>query len=418
MKWTHKILPLKSLKPQSKNPRVLTKDQKKQIEKSLHRFGVADPLIVNSDGTLIGGHQRYHILSEQGVESVDCMVASKQLTQKQVDELTIRLNKNTGAFDYDILANEYELDELLDIGFTDEDFEIHLPPDPLDDDEESEPPKDPKTKPGDLITLGDHRLLCGDSTNPDHVEKLLNGHTPILMVTDPPYGVEYDASWREKEVKSYGKKRAKGKVTNDDRIDWSQALKLFPGNIAYVWHSAFHAAEVQNNLDEIGFQIISQIIWVKQKFVISRGDYHWKHENCWYAVKKGCKHNWQGSRKQTTVWEIASLNAFGKNQEDERTPHSTQKPLECMRIPIKNNSQKGQRVYDPFCGSGTTLLACEQLERKCLAMEIDPAYCDIIIGRWQREQIQRGKNPEYIVNGKLKKEEIYEKKYGLKPVVH
>ena len=176
----------------------------------------------------------------------------------------------------------------------------------------------------------------------------------------------------------------RGQFQNDDKINWALAWSLFPGAIAYVWHASKYCSEVQKSLEEAELEIINQIIWVKQHFALSRGDYHWQHEPCWYAVKKGHAHNWQGARDQATTWEISNLNAFGKQRGDdeERTAHSTQKPIDCMARPIKNNTCKGEGVYDPFLGSGTTLIAAEQLGRTCYGIELSPAYCDIIINRW------------------------------------
>jgi DNA modification methylase len=228
--------------------------------------------------------------------------------------------------------------------------------------------------PGDLFEIGPHRLLCGDSTNVEDVKKLLNGNCPILMVTDPPYGVNYDANWRNYVLTPSN--RAIAKVNNDDKVDWTEAFKLFPGNIMYVWHSALHTIEVGHNIEKSGFELITQIIWNKNNIVISRGDYHWKHEPCWYAVRKGKNHNWQGSRQEYTVWDIDKPNKS-------ETGHSTQKPIECMSRPIRNNSKEGESVYDPFLGSGTTMVAAHQLNRICYGMEISPQYCQIIINRMQ-----------------------------------
>ncbi len=149
------------------------------------------------------------------------------------------------------------------------------------------------------------------------------------------------------------------------------------------------------------FEIKSLIIWVKQNFAISRGNYHWKHEPCWYAVKKGHKHNWQGSRKESTVWEISNLGAFGKSNEegDERTDHSTQKPIECMGKPIRNNTCIGEGVYDPFVGSGTTLIAADQLNRRAFCMEIDPSYCDIAVDRWVKQRLKKNQSAAVYLNG-------------------
>src|SRR5271155_537378 len=273
----------------------------------------------------------------------------------------------------------------------------------LEDDEDIfEPCKDEDaiTQPGDLFVLGNHRLICGDSTMPDVVEKVTGEYDPILMVTDPTYGVNYDPTWRKTA-------KACGKVHNDDKSDWAATYSLFNGSIAYVWCESLHLAEISKNLEDCGFERKSLIIWVKQHFAFSRGDYHWKHEACWYVVKKGHKHNWKGDRKQTTIWEIANLSAFGKNkEEDERTSHSTQKPIECMARPIQNHTDKGDWVYDPFLGSGTTLIAAERLERKCIGIELSPAYCDVIVKRWINHRQKQGRNSFFTKNGTEFKEFI------------
>lgn len=210
---------------------------------------------------------------------------------------------------------------------------------------------------------------------------MLAGAQPHLMVTDPPYGVSYDAEWRNKAAAAghIGQKKstqAVGKVSNDDQADWSEAWVLFPGDVAYVWHASVKAAVVQQSLEASGFVIRNQLIWAKNNIAIGRGHYHHKHEPCWYAVKKGGTGHWQGSRKEATVWEI------DKPMKSE-TGHSTQKPVECMRRPILNNSAEGDVVYDPFLGSGTTLIAAHAEGRTCYGLELNPAYVDVIVKRWQ-----------------------------------
>ena len=237
------------------------------------------------------------------------------------------------------------------------------------------PRSDPVSRPGDLWLLGPHRLLCGDSTVATDVERVLGGVTPLLMVSDPPYGVEYDPSWRNQA--GAARTRRTGKVLNDDRADWREAWALFPGDVAYVWHGALHAATVAESLEAAGFAIRSQIIWAKERLVLSRGDYHWMHEPMWYAVKKSGKGHWAGDRKQTTLWQISS------RDQDAETVHGTQKPVECMRRPILNNSSPGQAVYEPFMGSGTTLIAAETTGRVCHGIELNPAYVDVAVERWQ-----------------------------------
>jgi DNA modification methylase len=193
------------------------------------------------------------------------------------------------------------------------------------------------------------------------------------MVTDPPYGVNYDPEWRHRA--GVNSSARTGKVANDERADWAEAWALFPGHIAYVWHGALHSCTVAASLERQGFTIRAQIIWAKERLVIGRGDYHWQHEPCWYAVR--AKGNWTGDRKQTTLWNISS------KDQDVETVHGTQKPVECMRRPIVNNSSPGEAVYEPFLGSGTTLIAAETVGRICFAVELSPAYVDVAVRRWQ-----------------------------------
>ena len=199
---------------------------------------------------------------------------------------------------------------------------------------------------------------------------------PGLIVTDPPYGVSYDSVWRNDVGAS--QTRRTGTVMNDDRADWREAWALFKGDVAYVWHGGLHAGTVADSLVAAGFEIRSQIVWTKERLVLSRGHYHWQHEPCWYAVRSGSSASWAGDRKQTTVWPIAS------RDQDAQTVHGTQKPVECMRRPMLNNSNVGQMVYEPFMGSGTTLIAAETCGRICSGVEVDPAYVDVAVLRWQR----------------------------------
>jgi DNA modification methylase len=233
-------------------------------------------------------------------------------------------------------------------------------------------------EPGQLWQLGEHHLLVGDSTKAEDVARLLDGAKPVLMVTDPPYGIAYDADWRNHALRAGGGAiggRAIGKVVNDDRADWEAAWQLFSGDVAYVWHAGLRAAEVQGSLERSGFILRAQIVWAKSTLVISRGHYHGQHEPCFYAVRKGKTGRWAGDHSQTTLWEI------DKPLRSE-TGHSTQKPLECMARPMRNHD--AAEVYDPFCGSGTSIIAAEQLGRRCYAMEIDPGYCAVILDRFHR----------------------------------
>ncbi len=221
-----------------------------------------------------------------------------------------------------------------------------------------------------------HRLMCGDSTDQNSVKRLLGRANPFIMVTDPPYGVEYDPEWRERELEHSKRPRRTGTVTNDDEANWTDAYRLFPGVVAYVWHAGRFSGELVSHLAEAKFAIRSQIIWLKPRFAISRGHYHWQHEPCWYAVRQGSA-KWCGDRSQSTIWDITNR----LTEEEIKTDHGTQKPLECMARPIRNHGEKDDHVYDPFLGSGTTMLAAEQLERQCYGMELSPGYCAVILQR-------------------------------------
>ena len=234
---------------------------------------------------------------------------------------------------------------------------------------------------GDRLVLGRHRLVCGDATSAGDARRLLDGATPVLMATDPPYGVSYDPAWRHRVHPT--QRTAVGRVLNDDRAAWAEAWRLFPGRVAYVWHAALKAAVVASDLATAGFTIRSQIIWSKTHFALSRGDYHWGHEPAWYAVR-GTGH-WRGDRRQTTVWEVPNLNPFGGTgaADNAVTGHSTQKPVRLFEIPIMNHTGAGDAVYDPFCGSGTAIIAAEKLGRACYAMEIDPTHVQATVTRWE-----------------------------------
>lgn len=401
--WHTETRKLKELKPFQNNPRTMTKDQAQQLATSFGKFGYVEIIAINKDNTILAGHMRVQTMKDKGWDTCEVRVPSRMLTEDECKEYLIRSNKNVGEWDYDLLANEWNLSDLVDWGFTAEELNLDVteiePTEP--DNEILEPPKNPKTKLEDVYELGDHRIICGDSTRNDVVNLLIGKEHPILMVTDPPYGVNYDPKWRKDIKGKFGVAcRATGKVQNDEQVNWALAWHLFPGSIAYVWHADRFASEVQKSLEDAEFEIIAQIIWAKQHFALSRGDYHWQHEPCWYAVKKGHNHNWQGARDQSTVWEIANLNAFGANKDDERTAHSTQKPLQAMSRPISNNTAKGEAVYDPFLGSGTTLIAAEMLERICYGIELDPAYCDIIVDRWIKYRNKLSKDVIVKLNGR------------------
>lgn len=382
--------------PYDTNPRICSEKAVTKVAESLRAFGWRQPIVVDVDGVIIAGHTRHKAAKLLGLKTVPVHVAA-DMSEDEARAYRIadnRVAEETG-WDKDLLALEIA-------GLADADFDLvslGLEADELArfqsinlssritdatveqaDAEACEPPTVPVSVAGDVWQMGEHRLMCGDSTSAEAVAKLLDGAVPHLMVTDPPYGVEYDADWRNKRLQADGSPiggRAVGKVLNDDRADWADAYRLFPGDVAYTWHPAgATSVEFYRTLEAAGFEVRMQIIWSKSHFPIGCGDYHVKHEPCWYAVRKGKTSHWNGSRKEHTVWDIA------KPQKSE-TGHSTQKPIECMKRPIENNSVIGDAVYEPFSGSGTTIIAAEMTKRRCYAMELNPAYVDVAVRRWQ-----------------------------------
>ncbi len=290
--------PLDRLRPYARNAKTHGPDQVAKIAASMAEFGWTVPVLVSSDGEVIAGHGRILAATQLGLSDAPVIVLD-HLSEAQRRAYRIADNKLTelGEWNDGFLSEELkglaedEFDLSL-IGFGEAELSALLDGIEEDDsaaregeDEIPEAPEDPVTRPGDLWILGNHRLLCGDATVATDVERLLGTVKPLLMVTDPPYGVDYDPAWRNKAGAAATKRT--GKVLNDDRADWREAWALFPGDVAYVWHGALHAAVVAESLEAAGFNVRSQIIWAKDRLVLSRGDYHWQHEPCWYAVKKG-----------------------------------------------------------------------------------------------------------------------------------
>ena len=381
--------PIARLRPYARTAKMHGQDQVAKIAASMARFGWTMPCMVADDGELIAGHGRVLAATMLGLTEVP-VIRLSHLDEAERRAYRIADNKLTelGEWNEAILRDEIavlladDFDATL-LGFSDDDLDALLrDPEALGvegpvegEDDVPDLPVAPVSVPGDLWQLGAHRLICGDSTAADVVGQLLGDIRPLLMVTDPPYGVQYDPSWRNQAGAARTKRT--GKVLNDDRADWREAWALFPGDVAYVWHGALHASTVAESLVAAGFAIRSQIIWAKDRLVLSRGDYHWQHEPCWYAVRAKGKGHWAGDRKQTTLWQIAN------RDQDADTVHGTQKPVECMRRPILNNSSPGQAVYEPFMGSGTTLIAAETTGRVCFGVELNPAYVDVAVERWQ-----------------------------------
>jgi DNA modification methylase len=375
--------PVDRLIPYARNARTHSDEQVAQIAGSIREFGFTNPILVDGENGIIAGHGRLLAARKLGIIEVPVIeLADMSEAQKRAYVIADnRLALNAG-WDTEMLS--LELGDLASLG-----FDLSLTgfgDDELagllnsgnsgltDPDDIPEVPAEPVSRLGDVWLVGRHRLVCGDSTNADDVAHALNGVTPHLMVTDPPYGVNYDPKWRTILAENPGG-IAMGTVLNDDRADWREAWSHFAGDVVYVWHGGLHAGTVANSLEASGFAIRSQIIWDKCRLVIGRGDYHWSHEPAYYAVRKGKTGHWEGGRSQTTVWQIPHR----KNE----SGHSTEKPVECMKRPMENNSSPGQAVYEPFSGSGTTIIAAEMTGRSCHAIELNPAYVDVAVRRWQ-----------------------------------
>ena len=385
---TPEIRQLADLKPSPRNARTHSEAQIQLIANSMREFGFVTSILIDEANTIIAGHGRALGAKVLGWEEGPVIVA-RGWSEAQKRAYLIADNRiaEKAGWNAELLSLEFgELEALafdLDVlGFSELERRVITARGTVgltDPDEVLPPPIEPVTRLGDLWVLGDHRVLCGDATSLADVTRLLEGRSPHLMVADSPYGVEYNATWRNSVVdKQTGKRkttRATGLVTNDHRADWREAWALFPGDVAYVWHASLHSTEVLASLEAVGFEHRSQIIWDKKRLLISRGNYHWRHEPAWYVVRKGKTAHWQGARDQETVWPIEHRKS--------ETGHSTQKPIECMRRPVVNNSAPGDLVYDPFLGSGTTLIACEMEARKCLGLEIEPKYVDVIVQRWE-----------------------------------
>jgi DNA modification methylase len=412
-------IPTNKLIPYARNAKKHDAAQVAKLAGSIREFGFNNPVLIDKDNGIIAGHGRVMAAQSLSLETVPC-IRLGHLTDTQRRAYILadnRLAEIGGGWDEEML--KLELSELgslgldiSEIGFSAEDFAN------LNIEAEEKPPVDAEPKIdlaeelcakwgieiGQLWELGDHRIICGDSTDKKTVQTLLNGDKPYLMVTDPPYGVEYDANWREEAGKGAG---AIGKVLNDDRADWQPAWDLFPGAVAYIWHAGSFSPTVADSLIASDFVLRNLIIWAKGSLLISRGNYHHQHEPCWYAVRKGQNAKFTEDRTQTTLFKNIQdvtrpdeLVFIAKDQAKRvyairgdkstlweipkptksETGHSTQKPVECMARPIRNHDS--EFVYEPFSGSGTTIIACEQLGRKCRAIELNPGYVAVAIQRW------------------------------------
>ena len=392
------------LNPAEYNPRKRLQpgdEEYERLKTSIETFGYVDPIIINADGTVIGGHQRLFVLRDLGYSEAD--VAVVDLSKADEKALNIALNKISGEWDEEKLAEIFaELDadgyDLSLTGFGEDEYSniVSALTDSLqaellgDPDEVPEPPKEPVTNLGDIWQIGRHRLMCGDSTNTENVGKLLGGEKADILLTDPPYNVAYE-----------GKTADALTIQNDsmEDTDFREFLRdafaaanthMKPGAVFYIWHADSEGYNFRGACHDVGWRVRQCLIWEKNTMVMGRQDYQWRHEPCLYGWKDGAAHLWTSDRKQTTV-----LN-FDKPQRNGE--HPTMKPVPLFAYQIENNTKTGDTVLDLFGGSGTTIVACEQLGRYGRLMELDPKYCDVIVKRYASVT---GKNDITLVrNGK------------------
>lgn len=378
-----KVLPISVLKPAEYNPRKKLKPgdrEYKKIKDSIEEFGFADPLVVNADMTIIGGHQRLNVAIDLGYIEVPCAVVDVDKTREKA--LNIALNKITGEWDEQLLADlltdlkdaDYDLDYTgfdapeVDALFSNI-YDKKVKEDDFDVDKELKQPCFSQS--GDLWLLGRHRVICGDSTGEEVYTRLMDGEKANLVLTDPPYNVDVEET--------------AGKIMNDNMEDSEfhkfllSAYRCMHSNLAddgsiYVWHADTEGINFRTAFKEAGFYLSGCCIWVKNALVLGRSPYQWRHEPCLFGWKQKGKHQWYGDRKQTTVWEYDKPRAS--------KDHPTMKPVNLMSYPIKNSTMTNGIVLDPFLGSGSTLIACCETDRVCRGIELDPKFVDCIVKRY------------------------------------
>lgn len=368
---------LKDLKPYENNPRK-NDDAVKYVAESIKEFGFKVPIVIDKDNVIVAGHTRYKAAKKLGMTEIPCIIAD-DLTDEQIKAFRLVDNKvaEKAEWDFDLLNTE--LDDIIDLDMELFGFEDALQDDAeeaVEDEFEVELPPEPKSKLGDIYQLGNNRLMCGDSTVLEDIEKLMGGEQADMLLTDPPYNVNYE-----------GKTKDKLKIKNDkmDNDNFRQFLTdafsnadmvMKPGAVFYIWHADSEGYNFRGACFDAGWTVRQCLIWNKNSMVMGRQDYQWKHEPCLYGWKEGAGHLWASDRKQTTV-----IN-FDKPTRNDM--HPTMKPIPLFDYQIKNNTKGGDVVLDLFGGSGTTIMACEQNGRRGYSMEYDPRYVDVIVDRWEK----------------------------------
>lgn len=400
MQLNVKYRKVEDLIPYVNNSRKHSDEQVAQISASIKEFGWTNPILIDGTNSIIAGHGRLMAARKLKMEEVPT-IELDHLTDTQRKALVIADNKLALNADWDNTLLTIELDELLKDGFTldilgfnQDELAALLEPEQIegltDEDAVPEVPEEPKTKLGDIYQLGNHRLMCGDSTSIDAVEKLMDGSFADLLHTDPPYNVDYDNSSRPNPGKSLGKIK-NDTMSSDDFYKFIYEMGacaysvLKDGSSAYIWHADRETINFKKGMIDAGFDFAQTIIW-KKPMLLSRTRYQWAHEPCLFMVK-GSPY-FTDDRTKTTVWDFGGY-------DKSKNVHPTQKPIFIPEEAINNSSKQGSNVLDLFGGSGSTLIACEKLSRKAFVMELDPKYCDVIVKRWEDFT---GKKAELLTN--------------------
>ena len=369
--------PINEVIPYEKNPRI-NDNAVPAVMKSIEEFGFKVPIVIDKNGTIVTGHTRLKAAKKLGMKMVPCIVAD-DLTPEQIKAFRLADNKVAEAAEWDMELLNEELDGIVDIDMSDFNFsDITDSPsseDVVEDDGENiELPSEPKTRLGDIWAIGRHKLMCGDATSEDVLKRLMGGDKADMYLTDPPYNVAYE-----------GKTEDKLTIQNDSMEDSAFYQFLVDSFVAadsvmnkgaafYVWHADSEGYNFRGACRAVEWELRECLIWNKNTMVLGRQDYQWKHEPCLYGWKGGAAHNWYGDRKQTTVIDM--------NKPNRNAEHPTMKPVQLFAYLMENSSKPGDIVLDSFCGSGTTLIACEQMSRAARVLELDPKYCDVIVERY------------------------------------
>jgi DNA modification methylase len=382
--YSHKVVSVEDLIPYALNSRTHSDQQVAQLAASIREFGFTNPVLVDEENNLIAGHGRLLAARKLKLENVPAVVVTG-LDDRKRRALVIADNKLALNAGWDEEALRVELEDLAGdfgelMGFSEDELVALLKQDEgteglTDEDAVPEVPEQPVTVEGDVWLLGRHRLMCGDSTSIQHLERLCDGQLVDMWLTDPPYNVAYEGGTKEKLTIQ------NDSMSNDafrqflcDAYSAADAV-MKKGAVFYIWHADSEGYNFRGAAADIGWPIRQCLIWKKSSLVMSRQDYHWMHEPCLYGWKEGASHLWASDRKQTTILEFAKPSRNGE--------HPTMKPVELFEYQMLNNTKGSDLVLDSFAGSGTTAIACEKHGRCARLMELDPKYCDVIIKRWQ-----------------------------------